>query len=174
MSAAGVALYCARALSFAAVALAVMYLVGRARKRRFRLRDYLAAAYLAALLQITVMRGGMDFARVFEGGRDAPRLVPLQTTLGELRAGAWPVLYHTLGNLAWFVPLGALLGMRRARTALAAGAVFSAGIELLQYVFRTGVTDVDDVLLNALGARIGWALFQLWRRARERRGNRIT
>lgn len=125
------------------------------------------AAYSAALLEIIALRVGL--------GR-SPRtlnLVPLETTLSQLRAGAWPFAYHTLGNLVWFAPLGALLAALkpklRARTALAAGAAVSAAMELTQYLLASGVTDVDDVWLNALGALSGWALVRGWsalRRAR--------
>ena len=37
------------------------------------------------------------------------------------------------------------------------------GIEALQYFLRTGVTDIDDVLLNSLGAALGCLLILLTR-----------
>ena len=48
-----------------------------------------------------------------------------------------------------------------AMVALLAGAGTSVCIELMQYLLMTGVTDVDDVLLNALGALLGWSLARL-------------
>ena len=51
---------------------------------------------------------------------------------------------------------------------LLSGAGLSICIELMQYLLMTGVTDVDDVLLNALGALLGWGLARLWQRRRGR------
>ena len=59
---------------------------------------------------------------------------------------------------------------RSAWAALLAGAGLSAAIELMQYLLMTGVTDVDDVLMNVLGALTGWLLARLWRRLRGGRG----
>lgn len=35
------------------------------------------------------------------------------------------------------------------------GLLFSFAIELLQYVFGTGISELDDLILNSLGAWIG-------------------
>ena len=153
--------YSLRAATFAAVVCALYALVCWLRGRRVRPGRLVALAYLAALIQITVIRGGVDWAQVMTATRNAPRLIPLQTTLEQLRAGAWPLIYHVVGNLVWFVPLGALLRKKNALVALLAGAGASLCIELMQYLLMTGVTDVDDVLINALGALLGWALSRL-------------
>lgn len=113
-------------------------------------------AYLAALAEIIALRIGLGHAA------RTLNLIPLETTLAQLRGGTWPLLYHSLGNVGWFVPLGALLAARnpnlRFWAALGIGAGISAAMELTQYLLSTGVTDVDDVWLNALGALAGWAL----------------
>ena len=161
MSLTGILIYCLRAATFAAAVCALFAIFCWLWGRKLRPGRLAALAYLAALFQITVLRGGVDWAQVTAGTRDLPRLIPLETTLGELRAGAWQLIYHTLGNLAWFVPLGVLLRKKSALTALLTGAVVSAFIELMQYLLMTGVTDVDDVLLNALGTLLGWSLARL-------------
>ena len=153
--------YSLRAAAFAAVVCALYALVCAVRGRKLRPGRLASLAYLAALIQITVIRGGVNWAQVLTATRDAPRMVPLQTTMEELRAGAWPLIYHVVGNLAWFVPLGVLLRRKNALAALLAGAGASVCIELMQYLLMTGVTDVDDVLFNALGALLGWALARL-------------
>lgn len=70
------------------------------------------------------------------------------------------------------MPLGALLAARnpnlRFWAALGIGAGISAAMELTQYLLSTGVTDVDDVWLNALGALAGWALVRGGRALRRR------
>ena len=161
MSLTGILIYCLRAATFAAVVCGLYALVCWLRGRKLRPGRLVALAYLAALVQITVIRGGVDWAQLMTATRNEPRLVPLRTTLEELRAGAWPLIYHVVGNLAWFVPLGVLLRRKNALAALLAGAGASVCIELMQYLLMTGVTDVDDVLLNALGTLLGWALARL-------------
>lgn len=73
---------------------------------------------------------------------------------------------NLLGNIILFVPLGLfppLLwnGMRRLwKTALLAAGVMAA-IELLQMLLLVGTCDVDDLILNVLGAALGYGLFRL-------------
>ena len=171
MSAAGIARYVVRALGFAGVvcacwAAARLILLrrrGAGIDVRRELRLLLRTGYLAALAEIIALRGGSGSVR-------ALRLVPLQTTLEELRAGAWPFAYHEAGNMIWFVPLGMLLGRKRPLwQAAAVGAGVSLALELAQWILRTGVTDVDDVLLNALGALLGAAAVRLYHSLRGRR-----
>ena len=164
MSIRGIALYSLRSAAFAAVVSAAYALVCRLRGREVRWRRLLGIAYMAALIQITVLRGGLNWARVFAGGRGMPQLVPLRTTLLELRGGAWSFTYHTVGNLLWFAPLGWLLRRRRPYTVLLAGAALSVGIELMQLLLMTGVTDIDDVIFNALGALLGWGIARVVKR----------
>lgn len=116
----------------------------------------LAAFYLAALVEIIALRLGRTAAHA------APQCVPLRTSIAQFRAGAWPFLYHVAGNLIWFVPLGMLLPRLWPRLrfwqAVLGGAVLSLLLESCQYILGTGVADVDDVLLNALGTALGWAV----------------
>lgn len=156
----GIALYSGRALVFAAVICALYALLCLLRKRKIRLHRLIAIGYIAALIQITVLRGGVDWQKVLEGARTMPQLVPLKTTVGEAKSGLWPLVYHTAGNMGWFVPLGMLMRKKRWLHALMAGAILSAGIELMQYLLMTGMTDIDDVILNALGTLIGWRLIR--------------
>ena len=74
---------------------------------------------------------------------------------------------HVLLNILLFVPLGVLLGkslpMRKlGRTALAA-LTFSLCIELIQPLFGR-ITDVDDLLLNVIGAVLGYLSIRLLQR----------
>ena len=134
---------------------------GKRRARREALYA-LTVFYLAALVEIIALRFGRPAARV------APQLVPLRTTLEQWRAGAWPFVYHVVGNLTWFMPLGLFLPMLRPSArwwqALLLGAGLSFLVEGYQWLFGTGTPDVDDVLLNALGALLGYGLCRLVRR----------
>lgn len=83
------------------------------------------------------------------------------------------------GNILVFVPLGVLLvlakpwGRRPAwPMAVATGAAFSSGIEILQFsIGRTA--DIDDVILNTLGVIVGATIAFPFYRARRIASDRI-
>jgi glycopeptide antibiotics resistance protein len=116
--------------------------------------------YLVALLWLTL-------AAYPDAGAGARNLVPGRTIAACAAAGGGLFVWNVVGNVAAFVPLGLALrggavGRRwRLRWALAAGAGLSLLIEALQYRGGRRVADVDDVLLNALGALLGAALLDL-------------
>jgi glycopeptide antibiotics resistance protein len=84
------------------------------------------------------------------------------------------------GNLALLLPLGMLapalfLRMRRVVPMVALGVGAAVGIEVIQYLARIArlslrSIDVDDAILNMLGAAVGYLLWLVWsRRAASRR-----
>ncbi|MFM9277382.1 VanZ family protein [Paenibacillus jiagnxiensis] len=94
-------------------------------------------------------------------------LHPLRTITSYIRSAdilpfsVWGV--NLLGNVAVFIPVGALLAvmMQRRPRLLHMLAGFLPALlllELLQMVLRAGSFDVDDVLLNTAGACLGWVL----------------
>jgi len=98
-------------------------------------------------------------------------LIPLEMTLDGLKGPRgqhfWAYWYEYFGNLfgniMLFMPMGFLLkAFNRKRSTwriVLAGALISASIELLQYVFKIGVCDIDDVILNTLGTWSGVLVF---------------
>ena len=102
---------------------------------------------------------------------DAAVLVPFQSFR---EARLQPELYRSmLMNVFLFVPLGLtlpfVLGKGRWAPFLTAvlALAFSAGIEYLQYTYALGRCEVDDVIMNTLGALLGsrahW-LYRNWER----------
>ena len=82
-----------------------------------------------------------------------------------------------LNNLAVFVPFGLylnMLGMKNGRAVLA-GFLFSFTLELCQFVFQLGSSDVTDLITNTLGTLVGIVLYAgLLRLVRSRKkANRI-
>ena len=155
--------YSLSALKFALVA-AAAWLALRFIRRRDRLGKgdlirLFTVGYLAALVQIIGLRLGLVSYRPLGGEL---RLRPFFTALEQWHMGPGRFIYHTVGNLLWFLPLGALLARRRPRVcwrqALLAGAGLSLALEALQLLLGSGVSDVDDILLNALGTLLGYAL----------------
>lgn len=116
------------------------------------------AFYLCALLRMTVFRDGCFTHGLFTGRIE---WVPFVYLAFLLRIGYWRYfLYLFVGNLLWFVPLGAYLRRRGLRLWQAAllGAGLSALIETAQFVLGSGVTEVEDVILNTAGTVLGCAL----------------
>lgn len=104
-------------------------------------------------------------------GNDALNLAPFHTIAHYLREGGWEMRVNIAGNLLAFLPLGILLPLlrrdgTRVRHVIIAGVGLSLAIELAQYVSGRRVADVDDVLLNALGAVLGFGLWAVCHAAR--------
>lgn len=120
--------------------------------------------YLAALLEITVLRGGGWPPKPGLPERvKAVQWVPIYYTCKELEFGLWAFIYPIAGNIAWFLPLGILLPLVKRgaglwETLLCAAAV-SFSIELSQLLLGTGITDIDDFIFNTLGGLLGFLLF---------------
>lgn len=82
---------------------------------------------------------------------------------------------NTFGNIALFIPVGLVLVALAATAvrgrasrlsmwlrAVVIAAGLSVGIEVTQYIFALGYSDVDDVLFNTAGAAMGaWAMLRL-------------
>lgn len=69
-------------------------------------------------------------------------------------------------NILLFIPFGFLLSIisKRFRSlwiTTVIGFIFSAGIETMQYITGRGLTEVDDVINNTLGALIGYVIYAL-------------
>ena len=88
-------------------------------------------------------------------------------------------LRNTLGNLALFLPLGILLPLvsnqfRTLKRVLLLVLCLSVSIETIQFVLRffgnPRAVDIDDVILNTLGACLGFAVYKYGRRKAESRG----
>lgn len=95
-------------------------------------------------------------------------LIPLGTITGQLAlagGGSAHALANLGGNVLLFAPFGVLLPallrpLRRFWRFLAVFAGSVAAVETAQLLLRVGFCDVDDLLLNCLGAALG---FLLWR-----------
>ena len=82
------------------------------------------------------------------------------------RTGNLFSLYNLLGNVAILVPLGVLLpvmfrSMRRFWVFLPLTALIAVGVEYLQWKTAAGIADVDDSILNFMGAAVGYIVTRL-------------
>lgn len=81
----------------------------------------------------------------------------------------WVVVYNLGGNIVMLVPLGFFLPslwekFQKIRSTLAAAAVIMAMVELTQLFTLRGFCEIDDLILNLLGAAIGFGFWKLWQK----------
>ncbi|MGL5677097.1 MAG: VanZ family protein [Cellulosilyticaceae bacterium] len=124
--------------------------------------------YVVCLLMITVFRSDISIQKILTRphGLDTINWVPfieLQKLWGY--GYLWSFTYNILGNILWFIPLGTFLpylkeewGMLRI---VSMGTLLSLGIEVLQFVFVTGISDIDDLIFNTLGTLIGYGCYYI-------------
>ncbi len=91
-------------------------------------------------------------------------------------AGRLNSVENLAGNVLVFVPFGVMLPLLSAECRTAAGVfgnafTFVLGIEVFQLFSAFGAFDVDDILLNCVGAMLGYALYRaacrLYRRGKK-------
>lgn len=83
----------------------------------------------------------------------------------QWRAVFWNNNVETLANILIFIPIGWMLYLllRSLWRTMFAGLALVLLIELTQYVFRLGITDVVDVMTNMTGILVGFLIFALIR-----------
>lgn len=129
--------------------------------------------YIIILLRLAVFRDDFLSYGLFRHG--AINFVPLTAYIQLFRAHAYFfMIIQFAGNIGWFVPLGFLLPLISARLGtlkpiLLLGFSLSFVIELSQLAFGTGVTELDDLILNTFGAAVGFWLYRLYRRITEKK-----
>jgi glycopeptide antibiotics resistance protein len=111
----------------------------------------------------------------FSSGIGQANFLPFKTILPYLRGEhGWLIAIINLGgNIALFVPIGFLVPfVYRKMTwqkSLALAVAVGLAIEVMQVVFRVGIFDIDDVILNGLGVMTGYWVFTIlvkWRQPR--------
>lgn len=78
--------------------------------------------------------------------------------------GSVALYTNIFGNIIGFLPFGFILPivthrMRSGFVIIMSGFALSLTVELIQLVTRVGIFDVDDLILNTLGAAIGYLFF---------------
>ena len=95
---------------------------------------------------------------------------PFWSYVSVWQNGNMKVLYEIILNVVLFVPLGFLWGITSSKwprkwqwfSAMILGISLSVVIELLQYYFKKGCVELDDVIHNTLGCLMGFAIWRCW------------
>lgn len=125
------------------------------------------AAYSGVVIALTLLKAFFRIGYLWDPANQMRRGVSLVPFSDLVEAKSWfGPLFGYGGNVAFFIPVGVLafiLFERQHRPVLTAtlfGAGFSLLIEVSQYVFGLGYSDIDDFLMNTLGAFIGAKIAQ--------------
>ena len=125
--------------------------------------------WLIILLRITVFRDGCFSHGLFSGRIEWDAFA----YYAELaRKGNWRYFtYLFVGNLIWFVPAGIFVRLRGGSLwqAALAGFCLSLFVETCQFVLGSGVSELDDLVLNTCGAVLGFGLTDLFFRLRAKK-----
>ena len=107
----------------------------------------------------------------FAGTHTGPgNLVPFKTIVPLLngRGNQLIAMVNLFGNIIPFMPIGLLapLVVRSIswQKVLVLGVVTGLTFEVMEVVFRVGIFDIDDVILNAFGVMIGYGVFVMSKR----------
>ncbi len=137
-------------------------------KRKFLWAGF--AAYSLLMLWLLFIRWrGVTVTDYWSQLAGRVNLVPFSSMGSMLRtlyynpypAVLWNVVYNIGGNIIMFVPLGFFLGAlvprcRRFWQCMGTVAVIMTAVELLQLLTLRGFCEVDDLILNLMGAAVGF------------------
>lgn len=85
---------------------------------------------------------------------------------GSANVSRTVVISNIIGNIVIFTPLGLYLPLLINKNNsflknVFAVALISLSIEIIQFVFAIGISDIDDIILNTVGGALGIAIFNL-------------
>lgn len=82
-----------------------------------------------------------------------------------IKNGRLELLSENIMNVVIFIPIGFLLGCGFSKWSwwkvFVLGFLFSMTIEVMQFAFKRGFCEIDDVIHNTLGCMIGYGLYIL-------------
>ncbi|WP_301195480.1 VanZ family protein, partial [Corynebacterium stationis] len=113
------------------------------------------AGYCAIIISLTMLKAFFVIGLLWVPENQRVRglsLVPLNDLWES--ASLFTQVFGYGGNFALFVPFGMLVYLLCSRIGLTTlfGAGFSLLIEVSQFIFQLGFSDIDDFLFNTLGA----------------------
>ena len=128
--------------------------------------------YSAIMLWLLFDRvGGIDGMPYWDQIRANLNLEPFHTiklflNVLDSRVYSATAIINLGGNVILFIPLGFFLprvfpSLRKFRRTLLATALIIIAVELAQLFTLLGSCDIDDLILNVMGATIGYLLFLL-------------
>ena len=132
---------------------------------------YIMAAFYIFLMIDLLFR----FNEIFDAHRIISRsynLIPFKSiwdyVVGNNHVPKSFIADNILGNIVVFIPYGLYLQVIQKRKAFARSLLIviitSVAIEIIQFIFGLGASDIDDVILNTCGGIIGILLYKFLRK----------
>ncbi|MGN7177140.1 VanZ family protein [Paenibacillus sp. FSL R5-0490] len=141
------------------------------------IRFFMGISFLIYLLLLTVLlffmsRGFWSEMPLIEYMKQSSNLVPFKTIKGYVLAmtnGSMNLIIpikNLAGNVAAFLPMGIFLPyfskrLNRHKSFTITMTVIILSVEIIQLVTRRGSLDIDDFILNMIGALIGFGLWKV-------------
>jgi len=121
---------------------------------------FIFVIYIAIVLNLTIIRFGRFYPE-----RQLNLLLFADLIETYKRYGFWSFTRLFFGNIGWFIPFGFLLPLLLKKESffkvVVMGFMFSFAIETIQFIFRKGVAELDDLILNTIGVAIGYYFYKL-------------
>lgn len=118
--------------------------------------------YIAIILKFAVFRDGFLSGGNFFRYNLAPFI-----EIVELFRNATPYQFGVIffGNILLFSPFGVFLKYKRLNLTqiFIFSLIFSLMIEVCQLIFKVGIFEIDDLMLNTIGAILGAKIYQIIR-----------
>ncbi|WP_211439585.1 VanZ family protein [Corynebacterium glutamicum] len=123
-------------------------------------------AYSAVMVSLTMLKSFFVIGLLWVPEAHRNRSISLVPFNDFIESSSWfSPLFGYGGNFAFFVPFGVLFYVLLKTSGswhknsvvhtMRMGALFSLTIEISQYVFMLGYSDIDDLIFNTLGAGAG-------------------
>mgnify|MGYP002623863080 CR=1 FL=1 len=143
----------------------------------------LFAVYAAVMLYLLFFeRIGVyypeELSEYFRKVRNNVQIVPFRTIIEYIGVMQDFSVFNTgfvnlAGNIAMFVPLGVFLPLlfpklRKFRPFILTFALIIVCVELIQAFTLLGSADIDDLILNAAGGCVGFAVFKIFIRIKHK------
>lgn len=128
--------------------------------------------YVAILVKVVVLKqvpeirfAGLMFR--FGGTQQGdPNFIPFKSIWSylSLKRGLVIGFINLVGNIVLFIPVGLLVPFvipkMSWRKCIVLALLIGFAMEMIQAVFRVGIFDIDDVILNGLGVMTGYWLYK--------------
>ena len=138
---------------------------------RREIYKFIFKLYLAAIAAITVFPVEIPPMKVYGDGFDFVNVIPFYYLCEPFGMGA---IRNIVGNICMFIPfytLYSIAGYEKLNTIrkfLTGILIISLSIEMVQFVensigfssYFPRMADIDDIILNVLGAATGWFLYR--------------
>lgn len=160
-------------LIFAVLRLIWLLFISRRRSLKSEASVWIFAFYMILVLMLTTFRDTyFPWQLVFNFNRPLSdvNLVFMKETWKLVYAPSrLDFFYNSFGNILCLVPFGILFPIVFSKKqsflkTVLLGMLLSIGIETLQFLLETGVSDIDDVFFNTCGAILGYLIYRLFRK----------